>query len=105
MQMEITLNLLSCTLVNVDGKNYCSIHSGQRPVGPATETTLGLEVTKIGAEPEVFHQLKARDFAPGDYVKFVAILRKAAQGKSQPHIIGVVPEQHKTPTEPHKKAS
>lgn len=93
MQFEMTSTFLSCTTINVDNRSYCSVFTGQTPAGDAASNTLGLEVTKITAEPDVFLQLKAQGFAVGDSVRFLATLKKAANGKSQPHIIGVVPGQ------------
>lgn len=93
MQFEMTSTFLSCSSVNVEGRSYCSVFTGQQPVGDNAANTLGLEVTKIGAEPDVFSQLRAQGFNTGDSVRFLATLKKAANGKSQPHIIGVVPNQ------------
>jgi hypothetical protein len=103
MQFEMTSTVFSCNKVTVEGRTYCSVFTGQHPVGDNAENTLGLEVTKIAAEPQVFDQLKTEGFKPGDSIKLIAMLKKAANGKSQPHIIGVVPNQ-KPVSEPHKKA-
>lgn len=104
MQFEMNSTVFSATKVTVEGRTYCSIFTGQQPIGENADNTLGLEVTKIGAEPQVFDQLKAEGFTPGDNIKLIAMLKKAANGKSQPHIIGVVPG-HKAPVEPQKKSA
>lgn len=104
MQFEMTSTVFGCTKVTVDGNTYCSLFTGQQPVGNNADNTLGLDVTKISAEPEVFSQLKSQGFKAGDDVKLVAMLKKAANGKSQPYIVGIVPGQRPV-TEPHKKAS
>ncbi len=107
MQFEMTTTVFSANKVTVEGRAYCSVFTGQPPVGDNAENTLGVEVTKISAEPEVFEQLKREGYQPGQTpqdFKLVAMLKKAANGKSQPHIIAVVPGQ-KTPAEPQKKAS
>ena len=103
MQFEMTSTVFSCNKVTVEGRTFCSIFTGQHPTGDNAENTIGLEVTKISADPQVFEQLKAENFKPGDNVKLVAMIKKAANGKSQPFIVGVVPGQ-KPVSEPHKKA-
>lgn len=104
MQFEMTSTVFSATKVTVEGRTYCSVFTGQPPVGENAENTLGLEVTKISAEPQVFDQMKQEGFTPGDNVRLIVMLKKAANGKSQPHIVGVVPGQ-RAPAEPQKKAS
>jgi hypothetical protein len=104
MQWEMTSTVFSCKKVTVDGRTYCSIMTGQQPTGQNADNTVGLEITKITAEPEVFDQLKSANFRPGQDVKLVATLKTAAGGKSQPHIIAVVPESRPV-QEPQKKVS
>ncbi|MFP3979476.1 hypothetical protein [Marinobacter sp. KMM 10035] len=103
MQFEMTSTVFSCNKVTVEGRTFCSIFTGQHPTGDNAENTLGLEVTKISADPQVFEQLRAENFKPGDNVKLIAMIKKASGGKSQPFIVGVVPGQ-KPVSEPHKKA-
>lgn len=94
MQFEMNLNVLACSSVQVDGNTYCSIFTAQAPMGDNAKNTLGSEVTKISAEPEVFHQLAAEGYKTGDSArpfKLIALLKKGPNGKSQPHILGVVP--------------
>lgn len=106
MQFEMTASVFSVNKITVEGRTFCSMFTGQTPVGENAKTTLGLEVTKISAEPEVFDQLQKDGFNPGDDLKLVAMLKKAAGGKSQPHIIGVVPNQKTAPaSEPQKKTA
>ncbi|MBD3657804.1 hypothetical protein [Marinobacter sp.] len=105
MQFEMTSTVFSCNKVTVDGKTYCSIFTGQHPIGENAANTLGFEVTKIAAEPVVFDQLQSQGFHAGDDVKLVAMLKKAANGKSQPHIIGIVPGQKPVSTDNKAKAS
>lgn len=104
MQFEMTSTVFGCTKVTVDGNTYCSMFTGQQPVGDNAMNTLGLDVTKISAEPAVFDQLKAEGFNAGDTIKLVCMLKKAANGKSQPYIVGVVPGQKPVPHQ-DKKAS
>lgn len=107
MQFEMTATVFNARKMNIEGRTFCSVITGQAPVGDAGETTLGFEVTKITADPAVFDQLKADGYQPGaqprDF-KFVAMLKTAAGGKSQPYIVGVVPGQKPAVSEPHKKA-
>ena len=100
MQFELTSTVFSANKVTVEGRTYCSIFTGQAPVGDNAENTLGVEVTKISAEPDVFEQLKREGYKPGQApqdFKLVGMLKKAANGKSQPYIIGVVPGYKTTP--------
>lgn len=87
MQFQLTTQVFGCNRVTVDGTVFCSVFTGQ----PATDPTAthGLEVTKIGADPAVFDQLK--NLKPGEDVDFLAVLKRAAGGKSQPFLVGVVP--------------
>lgn len=107
MQFEMTSTVFGANKVTVEGRTYCSIFTGQPPIGENAEATVGVEVTKISAQPEVFDQLKAEGFVAGERprdFRLVAMLKKAANGKSQPHIVGVVPGQ-RAPVESPKKAS
>ncbi|WP_133493238.1 hypothetical protein [Alcanivorax sp. 24] len=91
MQFEMTLTVLGINRMNIEGRTFCSVHTGQMPVGDAANDCRGYEVTKMGAEPAVFDQIAA-DFQPGEDVHFIAQLKKAGGGKSQPYLIGVVPK-------------
>lgn len=91
MQFEMNVTVLGVTRVTVDGRTFSSVFTGQDPVGDNAANTRGYEVTKIGCDPQVFDQLP--NLKPGDNVSFVAMLRKAAGGKSQPFFVGVVPEK------------
>lgn len=89
MQFEMNTTVLGISRVNVDGRIFCSVFTGQEPTGDNAANTRGYEVTKIGADPDVFDQLPKVE--PGHEVRFIATLKKAAGGKSQPYFIGVVP--------------
>ncbi|WP_018404163.1 hypothetical protein [Marinobacter gelidimuriae] len=105
MQFEMTATVFSCNKVTVEGNTYCSIFTGQNPVGDNAANTLGLEITKIAADPSVFDQLSSDGFKSGQSVKLIAKLKKAANGKSQPHIIGIVPGQrNQQQPDPAKKS-
>ena len=96
MQFEMTLTVLGVSRMNIEGRTFCSVHTGQMPVGDAVNDCRGYEVTKMGAEPAVFDQI-ATDFEPGQDVHFIANLKKAAGGKTQPYLIGVVPKNTAKP--------
>lgn len=88
MQFQMQTQVFGCNKMTMDGKTYCSVFTGQPATDPAA--TRGLEVTKIGADPVVFDQLQ--HLKPGDDVEFLAVLKRAAGGKSQPFLVGVVPQ-------------
>lgn len=90
MQFQLRTQLFGLNKVTVDGNTYCSVFTGQPSTDP--QVTKGLEVTKVSADPGVFEQIPA-DFQPGQEVEFIAILKRAAGGKSQPYLVGVVPAQ------------
>ncbi|MEP5229864.1 MAG: hypothetical protein ABJQ78_00405 [Alloalcanivorax sp.] len=89
MQMQMNLTVFGVNKITVDRDVYCSVFAGQ----PATDPTQtrGYEVMKLSAEPEVFDQLA--DLKSGDEVEFISVLKRAAGGKSQPFLVGVVPKK------------
>lgn len=88
MQFQLTTKVFGVNKVTVDRDVFCSVFTGQ----PATDPTAtrGLEITKMSADPVIFDQLPKLN--AGDDVTFLAILKRAAGGKSQPYLVGVVPE-------------
>ena len=90
MQFEIPTTVLGCRSVNVDGNKYCSVYTGQIPEGDNADSFRGYEVTKLSADPAVFDQLA--DLKGPSERRLLAILKMAAGGKSQPYIVGVVPD-------------
>ena len=87
MQFQLKTKVFGVNKVQVEREVYCSVFTGQSPSDP--NATRGLEVTKVSADPCVFDQLP--NLTPGEDVEFIAILKRAAGGKSQPYFIGVVP--------------
>jgi|SRR5690554_7415883 len=87
MQFQLKTTVFGVNKVQVEREVYCSVFTGQTPADPTA--TRGLEVTKVSADPCVFDQLP--NLVPGAEVEFLAILKRAAGGKSQPYLIGVVP--------------
>ena len=90
MQFNLTTQVFGVNKVTVDGNTYCSVFTGQ----PSTDdqVTKGVEVTKLSADPVVFDQLP-NGFEAGQDLEFIAILKRAAGGKSQPYLTGIVPPQ------------
>lgn len=95
MQFQLKTQVFGVNKITVDGNTYCSVFTGQ----PSTDETSvkGLEVTKVSADPIVFDQLP-ETFTPGDQLEFIAMLRRAAGGKSQPYLVGIVPSAAKATT-------
>lgn len=88
MQFQLTTRVFGINKVQVERETYCSAFTGQDPADPSV--TRGFEITKLSADPVVFDQLLK--LKAGDEVTFLAILKRAAGGKSQPYLVGVVPE-------------
>ena len=88
MQFNLRTQVFGVNKITVDGNTYCSVFTGQ----PTTDQqiTKGLEVTKVSADPAVFEQLPP-GFEAGHELEFIAILKRAGGGKSQPYLVGVVP--------------
>lgn len=99
MQFNIKTQVFGVNKVTVERDTFCSVFTGQ----PATDqqATKGLEVTKLSADPVVFDQMP-KGFQPGDEVEFMAILKRAAGGKSQPFLVGIVPHQAQPKAQPAK---
>lgn len=89
MQMQMNLTVFGVNKITVERDVYCSVFAGQ----PATDPTVtrGFEVMKLSADPEVFDQLSGLE--SGDEVEFISVLKRAAGGKSQPFLVGVVPKK------------
>lgn len=94
MKFEMPVTVFGCAKSVVEGRSFCSVFTGQKPVGDAAQGVHGFEITKISADPVVFDQLAQQGYTAGDAPRdftLVAMLKKAGQGKSQPYVIGVVP--------------
>ena len=91
MEMNLNMTVYGVNKITVDRDVYCSVFCGQAPTDPTA--TKGNEVMKLSADPVVFDQVG--DMKPGDNIEFIAVLKRAAGGKSQPYLVGVVPK--KTP--------
>ena len=89
MDLQMNLTVYGVNKVTVDRDTYCSVFCGQPASDPAV--TKGNEVMKLSADPVVFDQVG--ELKPGDDVEFTAILKRAAGGKSQPYLTGVIPKK------------
>lgn len=92
MQFEYPATVLSATRVTVEGRTFASIFVGEQAQGEQADNVRGFSVRKIPADPVVFDQLS--DLTPGQPVRknLLMILKQAAQGKAQPHVVGVAPD-------------
>ncbi|MCY1276881.1 hypothetical protein D9M68_665030 [compost metagenome] len=90
MQFELTALCLNVKKVTVEGRTYCSAIIAREPMTEQErQQNRGYLVQKVTAETVVFDQITDLD-KPGQR-KFIATLVNAAGGKSQPHLLGVVP--------------
>lgn len=91
MQFEFTANLIGVRRQVVEGRAFVSVYVGEEtPAEELANGSSGTKIKKIPADESLIPQIPAgyRLMQP---VKFLAVLKDAAGGKSQPHIIGVVP--------------
>ncbi|UCL85725.1 hypothetical protein [Pseudomonas sp. HS-18] len=97
MQFELTALCLNVKKVTVEGRTYCSAIIAREPMTEQErQQNRGYLVQKVSAETTVFDQITDLD-KPGPR-KFIATLVNAAGGKSQPHLMAVVPGSHSTST-------
>lgn len=93
MQFEYPTTVLGVTRMLVEGKPYCFVFVGAQPEPDREKDCHGFSIRKIPADPSVFDQLSdVRCGQPANKTLFM-ILKQAAGGKSQPHVIGVVPQK------------
>ena len=93
MQFEYPTTVLGVTRMLVEGKPYCFVFVGAQAEPDREKDCHGFSIRKIPADPAVFDQLSdVRYGQPANKTLFM-ILKQAAGGKSQPHVIGVVPQK------------
>lgn len=92
MQFEYDTTVLSVTRVTVEGNQFCSVFVGETPDPDKENDVHGFSVRKIPADPTVFDQLNDIRYGDIKRKKLIMRMKGAAQGKAQPHVIGVVPE-------------
>lgn|SRR5690554_2783506 len=91
MQFEFLANVLGVRRQVVEGRSFVSIYVGEEtPDEEKANGSSGLKIKKIPADEAVIPQIPA-GYKPLQQMRFLAVLKDAAGGKSQPHIIGVVP--------------
>ena len=98
MQFEYPATVLSATRVTVEGRTYAAVYVGDEPSPDKADDTHGFSIRKIPADPTVFEQIGQLN-GPKN-IKLLMMLKQAAGGKSQPHVVGVVPDQKPTPNKP-----
>ncbi len=98
MQFEYPATVLSATRVTVEGRTYASVFVGEEPSEQSTGETHGYSIRKIPADPVVFEQIGQLN-GPKN-IKLLMMLKQAGGGKSQPHIVGVVPDQKPAANKP-----
>lgn len=93
MQFEYDTTVFSATRVSVEGKIYVSVFVGDQPDPDKVDDCHGFSVRKIPADPAVFEQLNDIKYGQPQRKKLVMRLKQGAGGKSQPHVLGVVPDK------------
>ena len=104
MQFEYPATVLSATRVTVEGRMYAAVYVGEEPQQDKADDTHGFSIRKIPCEPTVFDQLSDIKTGQPKEKKLIMILKQAGGGKSQPHIIGVVPETKQASPGPQSSA-
>ncbi|MNF96284.1 hypothetical protein D3C84_790690 [compost metagenome] len=95
MQFELTALCLNVKKVTVEGRTFCSAIIAREPMNAGErEQNRGYLVQKVTADVGVFDQTASLDKPTS--IKFLCTLVSAAGGKSQPHLLGVVPTQSGT---------
>lgn len=91
MEFEIEVQLLGVRRQVIERNTFVSVFVGDdaTPEEIANGCS-GIRIKKIPAEESIISQLP-QGYKPMQRVRFKAVLKDAAGGKSQPHIIGVVP--------------
>lgn len=92
MQFEYSATVLSATRVTVEGRTFASIFVGEQAQGEQADNVRGFSVRKIPCDPVVFDQLTDLVHGQPKSKTLLMILKQAAQGKSQPHVVGIAPD-------------
>ncbi|WP_027329109.1 hypothetical protein [Marinimicrobium agarilyticum] len=92
MQFEYDTTVLSVTRVTVEGTQFCSVFVGETPDPDKENDVHGFSVRKIPSDPAVFDQLNDIRYGDIKRKKLIMRMKGAAQGKAQPHVVGVVPD-------------
>lgn len=88
MQFEVAVKLLGVRRQVVENRAFVNFFvSEETAPEDAANGCSGLHIKKIPADEGVIAMLPP--YKPGQDIKLVCILKSAAGGKSQPHVIGV----------------
>lgn len=95
MQFQLDANLIGLKRSTIDGRSFVSLYIAEDYTDEQKANGCsGLSVRKVTADDAVVSQLP-KDYKTLSTIKFLAVLKDAAGGKAQPHIVGVVPAQGK----------
>lgn len=90
MQFEFKGSLLGIKRQVVEQRVFCNAFLGEVTTEEdKANGSSGLQIRKIPIDEAVINMLP--DYKPQQVLTFLAVLKSAAGGKSQPHIIGIVP--------------
>lgn len=93
MQFEYSAVVLGTSRMVVEGKPYAFVYVGAMPEPDKEKDVHGFSIRKMPADPVVFDQLSDLEFGKPVTKNLICILKQAAGGKSQPHVVGVVPQK------------
>jgi hypothetical protein len=89
MQFEYSTTVLGATRMLVEGRPYAFVFVGAQAEPDREKDCHGFSIRKIPTEPAVFDQLADVKYGQPVNKTLIMILKQAAGGKSQPHVIGV----------------
>lgn len=89
MQFEYSAVVLGASRMVVEGKPYAFVYVGSLPEPDKEKDVRGFSIRKMPADPAVFDQLNDLEFGKPSTKNLICILKQAAGGKSQPHVVGV----------------
>ncbi|WP_330114426.1 hypothetical protein SA496_21360 [Pseudomonas sp. JS3066] len=91
MQFEFTAIVIGVRRQSIEGRSFVNVMVAEETTDQErADGCSGLRVKKIPADDALIPQMP-QGYKPMTPIKFLAVLKDAAGGKSQPHIIGVVP--------------
>lgn len=91
MQFEYPTIVLGASRMVVEGRPYAFVFVGAQAEPDKEKDVRGFSIRKIPADPSVFDQLADIEYGKPVQKILLMILKQAAGGKSQPHVVGVVP--------------
>lgn len=91
MQFEYPAIVLGASRMLVEGRPYAFVFVGSQPEPDRENDVRGFSIRKMPADPAVFDMLTDVEYGKPIQKNLLMILKQAAGGKSQPHVVGVVP--------------